>query len=257
MSSITINNQSNDDEGTSFYSPGQLLNGSSTALLNGTYGTTSSIVQNNNIFSNNQPEEVTVIGNRQPVTTAATKRVKNPLSYCSSYTYQLSLYMITPDAYDAFVTSGRKNINALVSSSGVGNSGGVFLIAQSGGINDTIPRAPGFNYDLGIDNLKISANISSNATASAANAYDMSFTITEPYGFSFVQNLQNAQTQNIAYAQALGKSYQYSSLSRQFFIIGIRFFGYDKDGNLLKGTEPFNGSVLDPNSSGNGLFTTY
>jgi hypothetical protein len=31
----------------------------------------------------------------------------------SSYTYQLSLYMITPDAYEAFINTGRKDINAI------------------------------------------------------------------------------------------------------------------------------------------------
>ena len=40
-------------------------------------------------------------------------RLQNPLGNFSSYTYQLSLYMITPDAYDEFQASGRKNINAL------------------------------------------------------------------------------------------------------------------------------------------------
>ena len=41
------------------------------------------------------------------------KRLKNPLGNFSSYTYQLSLYMITPDAYEAFILSGRKNLNAI------------------------------------------------------------------------------------------------------------------------------------------------
>ena len=41
------------------------------------------------------------------------KRIQNPLGNFSSYTYQISLYMITPDAYDAFIQSGRKDINAI------------------------------------------------------------------------------------------------------------------------------------------------
>ena len=35
-------------------------------------------------------------------TDAPGRRLKNPLGALSSYTYQLSLYMITPEAYDAF-----------------------------------------------------------------------------------------------------------------------------------------------------------
>jgi hypothetical protein len=41
------------------------------------------------------------------------KRLSNPLSNFSSYTYKISLYMITPDAYNAFVESGRSDINAI------------------------------------------------------------------------------------------------------------------------------------------------
>ena len=41
------------------------------------------------------------------------KRLQNPLANFSSYTYQISLYMITPDAYKAFIESGRKNLNAI------------------------------------------------------------------------------------------------------------------------------------------------
>ena len=83
------------------------------------------------------------------------KRTKNPLGYFTSYNYQLSLYMITPDAYDAFVQSGRKDINVLNNVAG-NQTAGALLIAQSGGINNTQEnRAPGFNFDYYIDNLKI------------------------------------------------------------------------------------------------------
>ena len=118
------------------------------------------------------------------------KRPQNPLANFSSYTYQISLYMITPDAYDAFIESGRKNINAINNISAAGEQtinqqaatreaainsgfvqgvgergrttsppspsapttikkGGAFLVAQSGGINNTnSKRAPGFDLDF-------------------------------------------------------------------------------------------------------------
>ena len=37
------------------------------------------------------------------------RRLTNPLADLASSNYQLSLYMITPDAYDAFTASGRTN----------------------------------------------------------------------------------------------------------------------------------------------------
>ena len=83
------------------------------------------------------------------------KRTKNPLGYFTSYNYQLSLYMITPDAYDAFVQSGRKDINVLNNVDG-NQTAGALLIAQSGGINKTnSKRPPGFNLDYYIDNLSL------------------------------------------------------------------------------------------------------
>jgi hypothetical protein len=77
----------------------------------------------------------------------------NPLSTYSSYTYQLSLYMITPDALDEFNRSGRKDIFMFNGArESVGNESGAYLIAQSGGINNPVTRAPGFEYDYYIDN---------------------------------------------------------------------------------------------------------
>lgn len=63
------------------------------------------------------------------------KRLYNPLSKLASYTYNLSLYVITPDAYEAFVNNGRQKIDALsfagppTETSSVGP--GAYLIAQS------------------------------------------------------------------------------------------------------------------------------
>jgi hypothetical protein len=79
------------------------------------------------------------------------KRTQNPLSNFSSYTYQITLYMITPDAYDAFIETGRRKIDALSN-----GTEGAFIVAQSGGINnETSRRPPGFKYDYFIDDLKI------------------------------------------------------------------------------------------------------
>jgi hypothetical protein len=80
------------------------------------------------------------------------RRTYNPLSKLASYTYNFTLYMITPDAYDAFLLSGRRKIDALAQASPIGQgggaTGGAFVIAQSGGINNkTQTRAPGFELD--------------------------------------------------------------------------------------------------------------
>lgn len=181
-------------------------------------------------------------------TDAPGRRLKNPLGSLSSYTYQLSLYMITPDAYDAFVASGRKDINALANAvEGSDADVGAYLIAQSGGVNNSYDkRAPEFDTDFYIDNLKIKQAIGADATQSSTNAYDISFTITEPYGFSFITKLRRANEamvnyyQQTAYAQG-GPT----NPSRQFFIVGLRFLGYDKNGNIATGKTDFEGSDID------------
>ena len=182
------------------------------------------------------------------------KRIQNPLGNFSSYTYQLSLYMITPDAYKAFIESGRRKIDAFQDISKTGN--GAFLIAQSGGINNTgIKRAPGFDVDYYIDNLKIKQAISGNDTQSSTNVTGMSFTITEPYGFNFIARLKYAG-QELA---KVTKSKNFATLtnpSRQFFIIGIRFQGYDANGNLIS-SKDVTGANSDPAGNAYGAFERY
>ena len=231
------------------------------------------------------------------------KRWQNPLGNFSSYTYQISLYMITPDAYDAFIQSGRLDINAInnaapgVSSpesvaaqdantreaavnsgfvQGVGERGrtssppssssanasttqfknGAYLVAQSGGINNkTSKRAPGFDLDFFIDDLKITQSINGQDTLSSTNVTDITFTITEPYGFSFITKLRNAATELAKVSRS--KNFQdLKNPSRQFFIIGIRFLGYDLNGEVI---DPSKIPSADGNPNGNafGLYERF
>ena len=215
---------------------------------------------------------------------------KNPLGDLSSYTYQLTLYMITPDAYNAFIMSGRKDINAFQKSLDSANQriaednaniatsnssptatmgsppasstpkspvtgGGVYVIAQSGGVGPSQKRAPGFDKDFYIDDLKISQAINAKSTLTNVNTTKMSFTITEPYGFSFLSKLKQASDE----LQKVCKVKGYSDLknaSRQFFILGVQFLGYDKDGNLVD-SKNVPSAEGDPTANAYGLFQRY
>jgi len=206
------------------------------------------------------------------------RRTFNPLSKLSSYTYNFSLYMITPDEYDAFLLSGRKKINALsnaVSLARLPNQNnpsqtqinpeapagvGAFLIAQSGGINNTVDkRAPGFELDYYIDDVKFLTETSTRSTEVPAFVQNLTMTITEPYGFSFLSNLKKATeamqqySNKSAYKNATGMN-----PFRQFFILGIRFYGYDKNGAVLKGDATLeNGAMLDPGNATEALFERF
>ncbi len=174
------------------------------------------------------------------------KRLKNPLGSFASYTYQITLYMITPDAYDLFIQSGRKNINVLANatnddgSRGTGTDAGAYIIAQSGGINNTTSqRAPGFE-----------------SSQAATNTTSVSFQIIEPYGFSFITNLKKAGEALQQYSNAAGYK-NLSNASKQFFILGLRFQGYDINGNTLTGKETLYGDPLDPEGTDNGIFEQF
>lgn len=166
----------------------------------------------------------------------------NPLGEFASYTYQLSLYVMTPDAYDRFIESGRQDIQILNNLNTPCVGGGAYLIAQSGGINDsTSSRAKGFEFDYYMDNLKMIGAFNPQDTGSSTFAYEMSFTITEAYGFSFITNLKRAQDAIAKYSTTRNIKNSIIGPTRQFFILGIKFLGYDKDGNLV---QPYESGII-------------
>ena len=174
-------------------------------------------------------------------------RPQNPLGSLSSYTYQLTLYMITPDAYDAFIRSGRSNINAInnvanpqVATEIQNSMSGAYIIAQSGGINNkTSKRASEFNYDFYIDDLKIKTKTAGPSTGTASNDSEISFNIYEPYGFSFISKITNV-AQTLRNKSKLKNYTDLSNAGRQFFIIGIRFQGYDENGKEISAATTYN-----------------
>ena len=189
---------------------------------------------------------------------SGSRRTYNPLAQLSSYSYIITLYMISPDAYKAFIDSGRKKIDALSKATPVGEGspnveGGALIVARTGG-NNTTDRIG--NMDYFIDNLRMSSYINTKTTGAAIAAVsEISFTISEPYGFRFITDLKNAVKR--LQAQSTSASYKsMTSLFKQFFILGIKYYGYDADGNLIKGTDKLYGNMVDP-LGGDGLFENF
>jgi hypothetical protein len=209
--------------------------------------------------NDNSTEQVASdVSSAQANTDKPGRREKNPLGFFSSYTYRLSLYMITPDAYDAFIQTGRKQINALTNAEGNPITGAL-LIAQSGGINNTDSRrAPGFDLDYYIDNLTIKTFTSAKASLSESNSTEVKFQIIEPYGFSFITKLKNASAAIQGYSDQLANAnHLLQNPSKQFFILGIKFLGYDENGKLMSGSNIYEGNQLDPESTSQGIFDRY
>lgn len=186
------------------------------------------------------------------------RRTYNPLAQLSSYSYIITLYMVSPDAYQAFIDSGRKKIDALsqatpIGESGVGVEGGALVVAQTGGNNNKNRMS---NLDYFIDNLRMTSLVNTKTTTAAIAAVsELSFTVSEPYGFRFITDLKNAVKK--LQSQSTSATYkQMTSFFKQFFILGIKYYGYDADGNLVKGTDKLYGNMVDPLGS-DGLFEQY
>ena len=174
------------------------------------------------------------------------RRQYNPLSLFSSYTYHITLYMISPDSYNAFILGDRKNLRSLP---------GVYVVAQSGGTptsNDrtiSAPRAPGFELDYYIDDVRFETVLSATKPINTP----MTFSIIEPYSFSFLTNLRKASDEVIA-SSTLKNMSAISSPLRQFFIMTIGFMGYDENGKVLTPADINTISPLNEFSSSDNLF---
>lgn len=190
------------------------------------------------------------------------RRTYNPLSKLASYTYNFTLYQITPDAYEAFILSGRKKIDALknaqpISEASAGSGAGAFVICQSGGINNkTQTRAPGFELDYYIDDVQYTVATNSMDTGVPAFVSHLKMTIIEPYGFSFLANLKRCLNALKTYSNSTSFKDMDNAI-RMFFLLGIRFYGYDINGNLIKGTDLLGGEALDPGNGTENLFESF
>ena len=167
-------------------------------------------------------------------------RKNNPLSDFSSYTYQLTLYMCTPECI------GRFSTNEIF----VPNEKENFIIAQSGGISETDLRAltydgrltsdgtTGPGYDYYIDDLVFES------VAPAGNLptleYSFNFKIIEPLGFTLLTKMSNAAKQINLLSPILQQSKGKPNLFQQYYILGIKFYGYDENGNLMSASSDGN-----------------
>lgn len=141
----------------------------------------------------------------------------NPLSKFSSYTYNISLYVLDPNAYNRYMDGDKTAIKDFK------------LLVKSGGANLTeTTRAKGFELDLYIDDLSIKSMISSKASGSPTTSNkEYKFKIYEPYGFSFTHKLANA----------LGESVTDVTKIKGIFFLLIKFYGYDANGQIIYGSD--------------------
>jgi hypothetical protein len=151
------------------------------------------------------------------------KRLNNPLGNLSSYTYNLSLYMVTPEAYNTFVESGETSVE------------GFHIVAESGGVARSSPKGiPLFKYDYYIDDLSFKTFVNTKTTdGPTVDSTQFEFKIYEPYGFKFVSDLKNA-ARLVSSQTAIQNGSTASYYTQQIYMLGIKFYGYDIKGNVVK-----------------------
>jgi hypothetical protein len=143
----------------------------------------------------------------------------NVLDQYASYTYSLSIYIMSPQDYVRLLNDKKRVLPA--------NQ----LLIQSGGAAQA-GRNPRFGLDYYIDSLRMKSVVALKGTRGPHNVTEMEFRITEPNGISLLPNLFRA-TQDYVAKTTSGKSNKPLNYASQNYLLVIRFYGYDDLGNLV------------------------
>jgi len=155
----------------------------------------------------------------------------NILDNYASYTYQASLYLISSENYTRMVNTNEKNL------------ADAQLLVQSGGASQ-VGRSQFFTNDYYIDDIEMDHVFAANGGSRLAhNVTNIKFTVIEPSGITFAQNLDAAVQQFLGGVENKKKNW-----TAQIYLMVIRFYGYDAQGNLVRGGVNKPNGTSDPNA---------
>jgi hypothetical protein len=144
----------------------------------------------------------------------------NILDQYGTYTYQASLYLMSPDDYKRLLESNKKIIP------------GKQLLMQSGGA-PIAGRNTYFGNDYYIDKIVLRSAITGKGTNAAHNVNEVRITVIEPNGITLIPNLDKAVQEYLGSAQK-----KKTNFTAAIYLLVIRFYGYDDAGNLIRGGSP-------------------
>ena len=156
----------------------------------------------------------------------------NILDQYASYTYQASVYLMKPETFNNMVKSRKKDLS------------GTQLLFQSGGA-PVGGRNPYFSNDYYIDKIELKSIITGKGSNAAHNVNRITMTVIEPNGISLIGNLDRAVQ---AY---IGNAAKKENFSSQLYLLVIRFYGYDDNGNLVQAGANTEGTTLNTQASPN------
>jgi len=140
----------------------------------------------------------------------------NVLDQYASYTYTASLYLMNPTDYQAMMKTKQKNLR------------GAQLLMQSGGA-PVGGRNQFFSNDYYIERIELRSAITGKGTNAAHNVNTVKMTVVEPNGITLIGNLDRAVQAYLGSAEFKKKNF-----AAQMYLLVIRFYGYDAQGNLVK-----------------------
>jgi hypothetical protein len=150
---------------------------------------------------------------------------ENKLSKLASMNYAISIYIMNDDEFKSMLASQKKVLPTQQ------------LIMQSGGIDKGLGFGIGqrnkyFDVDFFIENLEIVSTVGTQGGARAHNALTMTFNVMEPNGITFINRLRYAVKEHLARTSQTTVSEAVAN-----YLMVIRFYGYDAQGNLVNGAE--------------------
>jgi hypothetical protein len=154
----------------------------------------------------------------------------NVLDRFANYTYQASVYMMTPAQLETFQNQNRKSVS------------GYNLLFQSGGapLNQQGPQQPAgqpqedgrnpyFDLDFYIDSITIENSLFGKDTGASHSVATLKFTVIEPNNITLIDRLY-AAAQDLAPKDATG-AINYAAV---VYLMVIRFYGYDINGKIQR-----------------------
>ena len=171
-------------------------------------------------FSKMTPEQIAATGTlsgssySDPDAVDLSKVLPNTLLQYASYTYGLSLHLLSAKEYNLVVEKGEFVPNRV-------------LIASAGRYNNTpgpsqFIRSPKFKEDFYFDGLNLETLVAPNAISRNSNAIKYDFSLIEPYGFTLLDRIIN-----------LSRELECENYLDMPYMLQIDFFGIDDAGEII------------------------
>lgn len=172
----------------------------------------------------------------------------NVLDRFHNYTYNASVYVLSPEQFRAYQLQPKKAIsgyNLLFQSGGAATGSGQQRGSAAGRADSNIQdnRNPAFPLDYYIDSIQIEHLILGRATQAAHGVTNLKFTVVEPGNISLIDNIYRA-VQDLD--PELSGRVNYASA---IYLMVIRFYGYDLDGRPVRvGAAAEDATQTDPDA---------